>query len=50
MHDVLKNGWVGIRSYTATLQAVVSCPDPTLSWGKWSGDYWVISWLWESAV
>ena len=24
---------------------LVSCPDPTLSWGKGSGDHWVISWL-----
>ena len=25
---------------------LVSCPDPTLSQGKGSGDYWVTSWLW----
>ena len=24
---------------------VVSCPDPTLSQGKGSGDYWVLPWL-----
>ena len=24
---------------------LVSCPDPTLSWGKGSGDHWAISWL-----
>ena len=30
---------------SASCLGVVSCPDPTLSWGKGSGDYWVISWL-----
>jgi len=29
----------------ASTVLVVSCPDPTLSQGKGSGDYWAISWL-----
>ena len=28
-----------------TTAALVSCPDPTLSRGKGSGDHWAISWL-----
>ena len=29
----------------STSMQLVLCPDPTLSWGKGSGDYWVVPWL-----
>jgi len=33
------------------LVTLCCCPDPTLSWGKGSGDYWAISWLcWVSSL
>ena len=28
-----------------SFKSIVSCPDPTLSWGKGSGDYGTVSWL-----
>ena len=41
---------VGVRRESACV-SVVSCPDPTLSWGKGSGDHWVVSWLcWVSSL
>ena len=34
-----------LQATTWSTWIVVSCPDPTLSWRKGSGDYWALPWL-----